>query len=193
MNLKAIELVSSQFAAVLEHVTTAELGRPTPCPPWTVQELFDHVVTTNDEFSSAVSGHATSTRTPPDLPGRYARSASRLVAAFAEVSDESALVTIEGTPGPRPIADVAEMYVTDTLLHAWDLSAALGHRLPADPALVTLVLRRLQLVPDQARGPGKPFGYPLPARHDDPDDFERVLLLSGRDPAWSGERKTDPA
>ena len=47
-----------QLAGLLDDVPAAALGNPTPCPPWTVQDLVDHIVAAPSRFAGMARGEA---------------------------------------------------------------------------------------------------------------------------------------
>jgi uncharacterized protein (TIGR03086 family) len=85
--------------------------------------------------------------------------------------------------------DLAGLIVTDELIvHGWDLATATDQPFDAAPALVEAALRFVE--PSVAQAPrGTPglFGPPV-AVPDDALPLERLLCLTGRDPAWRPAR-----
>jgi uncharacterized protein (TIGR03086 family) len=113
-----------------------------------------------------------------------------VVAAFAAGANAPVLLPEFGVR--LPLAVVAQMHLIDTLVHGWDVAAALGvqdgyvTRLDAEVVAAALAMSE-QIPDDESReAPGAAFGHALPAP-DDADPWTRVLTLLGRDPAWTNE------
>lgn len=157
------------------------LGRPTPCSEWTVADLFEHVVGTLDLFASALGApaNAPSGGTPVE---RFDAAAARNVAAWRSVTDPAADVALPFGSFPAHLA--AAMNQLDSLVHGWDLAAALGIPLtvPEDLAAVALQTAEIRC----RREPRAPtWGPEVPARDDTTPS--RLLALTGRDTvAWPG-------
>jgi uncharacterized protein (TIGR03086 family) len=73
--------------------------------------------------------------------------------------------------------------LNELVVHGWDLAVATGQPYRADAESVPACLG---FVAPMARPEGTPglFGPPVPVPADAPD-LDRLLGLSGRDPAWS--------
>src|SRR5688572_13681980 len=80
-----------QLAGLLDEVPDTALGGPTPCEPWTVQELVDHVAAAPARFARMARGESVDwSSTPsagPDPASVFRANAEGLLAA---VRDEDA-------------------------------------------------------------------------------------------------------
>jgi uncharacterized protein (TIGR03086 family) len=203
MNISMLHKVTEDLAAYWSKVTEDDLERPTPCAGWTVGDLYRHVVEENTTFGHAISGlpvPLTATTDYEDaVDGRPARrlgsrfeeiyraSARYMETAFAAVDDPDRLRQVAGIPGERPVADLFEMQIADTVIHTWDLAQALSITYEPQAEIADLVLRRMQSVPDVARGEGKPFGAVRATPDAEVTALDRIVLLSGRDLAWRAD------
>lgn len=188
--------------AVVDGVTSADLARPTPCAGWDLRALFEHMTAQDHGFAAAVRAAVTGEDVPasayaarplgPDPAAEVAATAQELAAAFAEARGLERPVLLAEFDARLPLTVVAGMHLVDTVVHGWDIAAALGTRAAYQEALDTDVvgaaLSIAEQVPDDGsrEAPGAPFGraVPVPAGA---DAWERTLRLLGRDSAWSAE------
>src|SRR5688500_3109192 len=61
------EQATARAATVMAAVSTEQLGGPTPCADWDVQQLIDHMVGGTDYLLAALAGQAS-----PERAGRTA-------------------------------------------------------------------------------------------------------------------------
>jgi uncharacterized protein (TIGR03086 family) len=157
------------------------LDRPTPCGEWTVSNLFEHTVTTLDRFASALGSPACDpvTGTPVE---RFDAAVARNLAAWGSVTDPEAAVTLPFGSFPAHLA--VAMNQLDSLVHGWDLAAALGIPLPMPEDLAEVALQTAEIrCRREPRAPA--WGPEVPPRGDSTQ--EKLLALTGRDTAaWPG-------
>lgn len=159
--------------------------RPTPCAGWDLADLLAHMIGQHLGFAAAVrSGaapHEAYTPEPYTLAG-WERSVTTLHDAFARADLDGETVLVEISPVPRPVAFAVHAQLLDTVVHTWDVAAALG--VPYTPAtdLVTAVARGAAAVPDTGRdAPGAAFAAARPAHG---GEWERALARLGRSASW---------
>lgn len=156
------------------------LDRATPCSEWTVADLFDHLVEAITMFATAAGARPTEAGTGSPLEV-YDAAVRRNLDAWSAFVDQGAPLTLPF--GVFPPELVVAMNQLDSLVHGWDLCAALGlpTTLPddlCDRAMQTALLR----VPHSR---GHAFGPEV--KTDDPSKTARLVAISGRDPAaWLG-------
>lgn len=196
MNTVALHAATEALATYLSEVTAGDLAFPTPCEGWDVGDLYRHLLEENIRFGVAVTGDRAA---PGDLAGllnassagrgahpdialeaAYRRTASFMEKAFASTADPDQLREVAGIAGPRTIHDLYEMQLCDTVIHTWDLTRATGFECEVDDVVARAVLRRMELVPDAARGKGKAFGPVRGTSDPGHSVLERIVLLSGR-------------
>ncbi|MFP3986989.1 TIGR03086 family metal-binding protein [Streptomyces sp. E11-3] len=133
----AIEL----FTDRVHTVGAGQWGDPTPCTEWTVRDLVNHLVVeqlwvpplvkdgvTIESLGSAFDGDQLGTDPVAawDTSARAAQDAFRAPGALDR--------TVHLSFGESPAAHYCAQMVTDLVVHAWDLSRAIGadERLPDD-------------------------------------------------------------
>src|SRR5256885_13995445 len=186
MTLIDLGPVAQRTAKLVESVADEDLGRPTPCPDYTVGDLVDHI-------GGAALAFAAAAKKDP-LDGGGAGDASRLgddwrtripqdVLGLADAwSAPDAWTGMTGAGGVELPGEVAGLIGLDEMLvHGWDLAKATGQ--PADydgpelEALHALLVGFRDNTVDGIFGPevAVPSSAPM---------FDRVLGLTGRDPNW---------
>jgi uncharacterized protein (TIGR03086 family) len=175
----------------------ADLDRSTPCAGWDLRALLEHMTGQDHGFAAAVrAAHAggevdVSAFAPGPLgaspAATLAAGLDEVVAAFTAGAESPVLLPEFGAR--LPLRTVAGMHLVDTLVHGWDVAAALGvqvdYAAKLDPEVVAAALAMSEQIPDDAsrEAPGAPFGHALAAPAD-ADPWMRTLTLLGRDPAW---------
>ncbi|KOV35914.1 hypothetical protein ADK60_08020 [Streptomyces sp. XY431] len=201
LHTRALELA----AAVVDTVQPEQLVLATPCAGWPLRRVLEHTVGQHRGFAAAALGAGADRAHWRDVPvhgdpaGAFRQSAERLTAAFATAaaaSEPAPLCLPEIRDGePFPLDRAIGFHLLDTLVHAWDVAAALGSparlvaAVQAEPPLVGALLTVAGAVPAAApdRGPGRAFAA-VRAAPDVTGPFERALALLGRDPSWSATR-----
>lgn len=198
MDTSALHTVTETFASYLSEVTAGDLAFPTPCAGWNVNGLYHHMLEENVHFGLAITGDhdapadpvnvvnasysGNATRREHTLDASYRRTATYMERAFASTTDESQIRQVPGVPGSRSIHDLYEMQLCDTVIHTWDLTRSIGFEYDVEPEIAATVLRRLELLPDSARGDDKAFGHIHSSADQGHSALERIVLLSGRIP-----------
>jgi uncharacterized protein (TIGR03086 family) len=183
-------------AVRLDH---ADLGLPTPCAGWDLRALLEHMTGQDHGFAAAVrAAHGggeveVSAFAPrplgPSPAATLTAGLDELVAAFVDGADSPVLLPEFGARLPLPT--VAGMHLVDTLVHGWDVAAALGvqagYVAQLDAEAVAAGLTIAEQVPDgPPREAAGVFG-PVVAAEAGADAWTRTLTLLGRDPAWSAD------
>ncbi len=187
-----LDAATSMMIALVEGVRDGQLPAPTPCVETSLGDLLDHVEGLSVAFAAAAS------KTP--LPGGSqgpSADASRLgsdwrtripqrLAALARAwRDENAWTGMTQAGGQDLPAEVAGIVALDeVIVHGWDIAVASGQSFSCDPRLVEAAYGFVQ--PTVAQNPqGTPglFGPPVTVPDDAPP-LDRLLGLTGRDPAW---------
>lgn len=200
MDTTALHTLTEDFAAYLSELTPGDLTATTPCAGWDVDDLYRHVLEENARFGRAVAGAGGAPGDAPPEPAPsapdtgarpwrgldedYRRTAAFMEHAFAAVTDTARTCRVPGVPGERTVHDLYEMQLCDTLIHTWDLARATGFGYEPDPGIARTVLRRLESVPDSARGSDRAFGAIQGAPDPAASVLERIVVLSGRTVEW---------
>lgn len=185
---------------VLARVTPADLDLPTPCAGWDLRALLAHMTGQDHGFAAVVraareGGDPDVSDFAPRPPGPIpavttAAGLDAVVAAFAETAGHDGPVLLPEFGARLPLTTVAGMHLVDTLVHGWDVAAALDgqaeYGAELDAEVVAAALAVAEQVPDgpAREGEGAIFG-PALAAGPDTDAWTRTLTLLGRDPAWT--------
>ena len=179
------------LAEVVSAIGDTQLSAPTPCDGATVADLLDHVDGLSLAFSAAAAkdlnagqrpAAADGSRLGPDwrtrIPGRLAR----LAAAWQDDAAWAGMTRVGGIDLPAEIA--ATVAIDELVVHCWDLAVAAGVNFAADEAMLNAAYGFAQaaVARDPEGSPGL-FGPPV-AVPDDAELLDRLLGLTGRDPAW---------
>jgi uncharacterized protein (TIGR03086 family) len=189
-----LEPAARRMAELVANVPDELLDAPTPCPGYTVGDLVEHVggaslafrgaavKDTGDATSQGPSGDASRlgddwrTRIPRDLPA--------LADAWRDPDAWTGMTKAGGVDLPGDVAGVVAL--DELVIHGWDVARATGQAYDCDAASLEAVLGFVS----QFSGPGQEearaglFG-PVVEVPDDAPLLDRVIGLTGRDPAWS--------
>ncbi|MFE9427621.1 TIGR03086 family metal-binding protein [Kitasatospora sp. NPDC006697] len=188
LHTQALALVTE----LVDQVKEDQLALPTPCADWDLRTLLGHMIGQNYGFAAAAEGRgedgeAWRDRTFEGAPAQaWAASAAELGAAFAATAGPFRIPEIrEGVDIPADMA--ISFHFIDTLVHGWDLAAALGlpFEPPAELAQVGLVVAEQVPAGPEFRGPGRAFSEVLELEEEQPAAFHRTLALLGRDRNWT--------
>ncbi|MFD3703677.1 TIGR03086 family metal-binding protein [Nocardia sp. NPDC058658] len=183
------EPAARSLAEVVDGIADNQLGDPTPSGESTVRDLLGHVVGLTEAFRQAATKEAVGNSAPPPsgadivLPADWRTViTAQLDALTAAWRDEQAWDGDTEAGGVQmPAAVMAIVALDEIVIHGWDLAAATGQTLRVDPAHLAILHEFLRDT-DPAGTPGL-FG-PIVEIPADAPEFERVLGLTGRDPAW---------
>jgi len=156
------------------------LDRPTPCAQWSVGEVFDHLVGAIHMFATAAGADAIEPASGTPLE-RFDAAVGRNLAVWSAFTDHGA--TLELPFGSFPSELVVGMNQLDSLVHGWDLAAALGlpTSISADLAERAMQTATMSVPPSR----GHAFGPEIDVDSDDVGT--RLIGFTGRDPsAWPG-------
>jgi uncharacterized protein (TIGR03086 family) len=172
-------------ATVVANVAAPDLGRSTPCADWDLAELLAHMIGQHTGFARAVRdgvGTHAAHRPVPYTAAGWRDSVADLEAAFARADLDAMAVEEELSPTPLPVRRILQAQLLDTVVHTWDINAALGRPFVPPPPLLGLVVAMAPAIPAAAYGPGAAFAPPLPARG---TPWQQTLALVGRSDPWS--------
>lgn len=121
------------FAALLANVRADQLGGPTPCSEWTINDLIEHVVGGNEQVGRWAASPIEPPARPDGLVAAHQAAAAVAHEIFAAPGGMSA--TFKLPLGEVPGQVFIGLRTTDVLTHAWDLAAATGQSTDLDPEL----------------------------------------------------------
>jgi uncharacterized protein (TIGR03086 family) len=180
-----------QLRSLLLGITDDQLGRPTPCPEWTVGDLLDHLIMLSRVFTQAAQKKTdlpgTDTAPPPpsaaNLPPQWR---SRLTVVLEDLAIAwRAPSAWEGTAraggATMPALETGTIAVNELTMHGWDLARATGQEYAADPRLLEPLIEFLSQGP--AEGTPGMFG-PVVVVEDEAELLDQAVSLAGRNPRW---------
>jgi uncharacterized protein (TIGR03086 family) len=183
----------------IEQLGPGDLDRPTPCSGWQLADLLGHMIGQNRGFAAAITRPSDTTLADfaphplgADPLADWDDSVRRLAEA-GTVAELARPVLLPEISTERRLQTwlVIGFHLLDTVVHGWDVAAALGRPYRPDAELTEATLGLARLVPN---GPerleaGAAFAPVLPEPDDDP--WHLALTLLGRKPV-SGERGQGP-
>ena len=187
--------VLADLAPMVGRITGEQLHDPTPCTELDVEHLRTHVLGWLTTFAAGFAepgGQAPLDRLEdyavPADPAAEVRSASDTMAAALRGGAAGRPMRLGNSAMPGDMA--LSMILWEYQVHGWDLARATGQPWspPAAAAEESLEFAPGMLT-DDYQGEGKAFAPRVPVPATAPP-LDRLLGLSGRDPAWpagSGE------
>ncbi len=189
-----LEPATTQMADLVREVPGALLDAPTPCPGYTLGDLIEHVGGLTLAFTAAAKkdfGDATSqgpsgdaSRLGDDWRTRIPRDLAALAEAWRDPAAWTGMTQAGGLELPGEVAGLVAL--DEIVIHGWDIARASGQPYDVDPRLLGAVHDFVAQFsePGQEAAREGLFG-PVVEVPDDAPFFDRVLGLTGRDPAWS--------
>jgi uncharacterized protein (TIGR03083 family) len=143
MRLALLNEVTEDFAAYLSEVTDGDLTASTPCQLWTIDDLYHHMVELNVQPSPPMACKGCMAR--ETVYREAARHTADVLAHAAGSAPADRLPTPFGALSPQ---DAFELYLTNTVVHTWDLAHALGfHFDPPRQDVLDIALGCLRRMP----------------------------------------------
>jgi uncharacterized protein (TIGR03086 family) len=153
-------------ASIIDCITPAQLGLPTPCDDWDVRRLLSHTIGVLDTFAAREPNPSAAARLEDDFAAQFLASATATLAAWRAPGALNGNVERPGRP-PMPWSVFAGINLVDTFTHAWDLAQATGQQPKINEDLARDCLAMAQrVIPDDARAivGFKPAQNPLPSQ-----------------------------
>jgi uncharacterized protein (TIGR03086 family) len=164
----------SEWAAGKIPAATTQLDNPTPCEDWTVRNLLDHMIDTQEYFAATARGEDASLPNPDPPP----RIGDDPVATYEETRQE--VLRAHRQPGAlEKTGPGLGIAFVDQLVHRWDLARATGQdaSIPDDLAQAGFGMIDGRLAPDQRPG----FKPEVTVAEDAPAQ-DKLLAYTGRTP-----------
>jgi len=185
--LELMPRAAAATATVVRGVTPDTLSAPTPCTDFDVRALLNHLLF----YGPTLAGAGRKELVP--LPAADVNLASgdwagTLLAVLDDVASAwSTQAAWDGAtrmvgPNEMPAPVIGGMLVGELALHGWDLARATGQTIVLDDALLTYLHEQLSGTAEQGRQMGA-YG-PEIAVPASASTLDKVLGLTGRDPAW---------
>lgn len=161
------------FSRVVDAVPDDAWSVQSPCERWTARDVLAHVVGGMQRVAGA-AGEAPSLEQDP--ASAYAKTRD---AALGSLTDERLASQIESPMGAIPLDQFLARFMTpDTLVHTWDLAAAVGMDVTLDPQLVEETYQAMLPLDDALRSSGAfgPKVEPPPGT----DTQVKLICFTGR-------------
>jgi uncharacterized protein (TIGR03086 family) len=177
-----------QASTYVARISPDDLGRPTPCAGWVLQQLLDHMVGQHLGFAVVVRDGAAGPEAyhpQPFTPASWQASVDVLLAAFDAADLDARVVEVELDPvRPLPVSSLVVAQWLDTVVHTWDIAATLGESFRPDDDVATAMARIATTIPDDDRRdvPGAAFGHAVDG---DDSPWGTTLAALGRDAGWT--------
>ncbi|TDV51925.1 TIGR03086 family metal-binding protein [Actinophytocola oryzae] len=178
------------MAAVAETITADQLAERTPCTDYDVRGLVNHLLFWAPSLAAAgrkeIVPPPAATESDVDLTSGdwHAVLLADLDDMVSSWAPESAWAGETRFVGPTmPAAAIGDMIISELAVHAWDLAAATGQKLDLPDDTLSYLLPSVAANAEQGREMGL-FGPEVTVAAEAPP-LDRVLGLTGRDPAWT--------
>ncbi|GAA4603754.1 TIGR03086 family metal-binding protein [Actinoallomurus liliacearum] len=177
--------------AVVQGIGPDLFSLPTPCTEYDVRTLLNHLISWTGSRFEAAAHKTPLPESPaedhdftaePDWAARYAVSVRAAAAAWSEQAAWEGETGLS-VSGAMPASVIGGMMFAELLLHAWDLAAATGQKVPVDDELARALFGQASAMAEMARRYGA-IG-PEVAVSETAPLLDRALGLAGRDPAWT--------
>ena len=192
-----LQPAAQRMANLVREVPDEMLDTPTPCPAYTLGDLVDHVggaafaftgaarKETGEVTSQAASGDAS--RLGDDWRERIPRDLAALADAWRDPEAWTGMTAAGGVELPGGVAGMVAL--DELVVHGWDIARASGQDYAPDAASLEAVHGFVTQFagPDQDALREDIFGPVVPVSDDAPL-LDRVVGLTGRDPAWTPRR-----
>jgi uncharacterized protein (TIGR03086 family) len=175
---------------VLANVTDDHLTASTPCAEYSVGDVLHHVGGLALAFAAAArkdrgprTGRPPSVdaaQLDPDWRTSFPAGLAELAHAWTDPSAWQGMTQIAAMDMPGEAVGVVAL--TEVVIHGWDLARATGQGYDVDPGIAEAVLANVAQF--AAQGPVEGLFGPAVPIADDAPVLDRIIALSGRDPAW---------
>jgi uncharacterized protein (TIGR03086 family) len=194
MSIVDLRPAAWRLGELVARTADGELGRPTPCPAYTVGDLIEHIGGMARAFAVAArkEGGPYAELGPAgdaawlaaDWRSGIPADLGAVAAAWIDPAAWCGLTRIAGSDAPAGIVGLS--LADELVVHGWDLARATGRPYDCEPELLDAAEGFLAQVtsPDAPSGRDVAFGPPRPLR-DDACSLDRVIALAGRDPGWT--------
>ncbi|WP_410672251.1 TIGR03086 family metal-binding protein [Amycolatopsis sp. cmx-4-68] len=179
------------MAAVARTITDDQLADKTPCSEYDVRALVNHLLF----WGPSLAGAGRKERVPQpaatesdvdlaagDWRGRLLVLLDDITSSWAPSSAWEGETSM-GTPHMLPAPVMGDMITGELAVHGWDLAVATGQRLELPVGLLAHLHDTVLAGVEQGRAMGM-YGPEVAVPADAPT-LDRIIGLTGRDPAWT--------
>jgi uncharacterized protein (TIGR03086 family) len=191
-----LEPATTKMTELVIGISEGMLDAPTPCAEYSLGDLLDHVSGSTLAFTGAAAkagGEAATqgpsgdaTRLGDDWRSRLPRDLAALARAWRDPAAWTGMTRAGGIDLPGEVAGVIAL--DEMVIHGWDVARASGQPYDCDERLLEVVYDFVA----QFSGPGNEasreglYGPEVAVPADAPR-LDRLIGMTGRDPAWSPE------
>ncbi|MBB3728095.1 TIGR03086 family metal-binding protein [Nonomuraea dietziae] len=168
---------TERTSGLVRAVPREQFASPTPCAEFDVKGLITHLEWVAELFESL--GRKGPYVEQGSYAGDFPERAERTLASWSRREAWDGTDSVMGLP----MTALAHMYLVDMVVHGWDLAVATGQPYEPEPEAVSRALAFSERMAETGRQRGV-FG-PQVAVPDDAPEFDRLLGVIGRDPAWT--------
>jgi uncharacterized protein (TIGR03086 family) len=178
------------LSGLVERVHDDQLSAPTPCVGTSLGDLLDHVDGLSLAFTAAAAKtpidgapSADASRLGPHWRSRVRERLAALASAWRDEAAWAGMTRAGGVDLPAEVAGVVAL--NEVVVHGWDIAVSSGQRFTCEPSLLEAAYGFVRsTVAQHPQGSPGLFGPPVPVPDDAPL-VDRLIGLTGRDPAWS--------
>lgn len=189
-----LEPAARQLADLVRRLDGEQLDAPTPCEGYRLGDLVEHIGGLAQAFTLAAAKEAPpggsappagdAARLAPDWQARIPHDLEAMARAWQRPEAWTGMTQAGGIDLPGEVAGVVAL--DELVVHGWDVARATGQPFAVDPAALEAVQGFVARFAAEEPQPGL-FGRAVPVPEEAPL-LDRVIGLTGRDPAWSPTR-----
>jgi uncharacterized protein (TIGR03086 family) len=188
---------AKRMAMLVEGVRDAQLESPTPCAGYSLGDLLDHVdglswafgaaaTKSSDERLAAPPGPPDASRLGGEWRSRIPDELATLADAWKDPRAWTGMTRAGGIEMPGEVCGLVAL--NEVVLHGWDVARASGQPYESDAPSVEACLGFVaQFSGPEAESLREGMFGPIVEVPEDAPPLDRLLGLSGRDPAWTPE------
>ncbi len=174
--------VATRFSDRAHEVPEGAWDRPAPCEGWVARDIVAHLVEWIPAFLDTADGpHLTVTPSIDDDPAGAWDALNAGIQALLDDPAVSATTIHHPRAGTHQLDDAIDMFfLSDVVVHTWDLARATGLDESLDPDVVHDMLVGMEPLDELLRSSGQ-YG-PRVAVPADADEQTRLIAFTGRQP-----------
>lgn len=194
MSMVELGPAAQRMSDLIEGVPDRMLGEPTPCDEYTLGDLLDHVQSFARAFTAAArkdTAGMTAGRAPGDASrlgddwrARIPRDLDALAESWRDPGAWTGMTKAGGIDLPGELAGLIAL--DELVVHGWDVARASGQDFELDGESLDTVygfVKQFSGAGQEAAREGM-FGPEVPVS-DAASVLDRIVGITGRDPAWS--------
>lgn len=185
---------AQRLADLLGAIPDEQLTAPTPCAKYTLGDLLDHVDGLSHAFLIAARKTPLSEGSQPPSPDasrlgadwrtRIPEQLTTLAAAWRDPAAWEGMTEVGGVTMPASM--IGRVGLNELTIHGWDIARATGQPFTADVQTLEGCREFVEPLSAPGQAPARQgiFGPAVDVPSDAPL-LDRIVALTGRDPAWA--------